>query len=118
MSINNDKVILPSYFPKELFNTANSLKHLGISDVAWDWQNAIKVIMLIYKSNHAVLGGDIYRMTNAGLTSTYDSWYFNQANAKSWHEYVAESKDKAISYIKKYHNINGEDFYYSVIFTD
>lgn len=107
---------LPNKFPEELFDLAKSLEHLGISEMAWDWQNAIKVVEFLCTCNYAVLGGDVYRLINGNLESTYDSWYINKDEIKSREEFVEEVRNRAISYISQYHDGNGEDYYYSVVF--
>ncbi|WP_045574929.1 Imm40 family immunity protein [Desulfosporosinus sp. I2] len=112
------KSCLPSDFPEELSKNAKSLEHLGISEIAWDWQNAIRIVGFLCECNCAVLGGDVYKMTNYELNSTYDSWYINKDETKTWSEYVAESKDKAVSYLNQYHDRNGDEFYYSVVFKE
>ena len=99
--------------PKELIDSAKSLKHIGISEIAWDWQNVIKAVEFLYQCNYAVLGGDVY---NSNLESTYDSWYINKDEAKSRDEFIRQARDKAISYINQYHDTNGNGFYYSIVF--
>lgn len=99
--------------PRELIASAKSLEHIGISEMAWDWQNAIKAVEFLCQCKYAVLGGDVY---NGNLESTYDSWYINKDDAKSSDEFIKQARDKAISYIKQYHDINGNEFYYSIVF--
>lgn len=107
---------LPNTFPEELLNLAKSLEHLGISEVAWDWQNAIRTVDFLCGCNYMILGGDVYKSSNGKLKSTYDSWYLNKDVTRSREQLLQESKDKAISYINKYHDMYGEDFYYSLVF--
>lgn len=114
--INNYKDKMPNGFPIKLLNVAKSLNHLGILDIAWDWESAIMVVEFLSDCNYAVLGGDVYRLNNDSLESTYDSWYLNKDMSKSREQFVEETKSKAISYINQYHEINGDDFYYSVVF--
>lgn len=117
MSINY-KTNLPENFPEELVNLAKPLEHLGISEMAWDSDNAIKVIELLNKNNYAILGGDVYKMVNGNLDSTYDSWYFNKNETKSNQEFLQLSSNRAIMYINKYNDINGQNYYYSIVFTE
>ena len=107
---------LPNNFPRELITPAKSLEHLGILEMAWDWQNAIKVVEFFCKYGYAVLGGDVYKLINGKLRSTYDSWYTNKDENKSKAEFIEETRNRAIYYINKYRNDNGEDFYYSVVY--
>ena len=110
------KESLPRDFPGDLFKSAYSLEHFGIVELAWKWLEAIKVVEFLCKKNCAVLGGDVYSLVDGELTSTYDSWYINKDKSQSWHEFVNESKIKAVSYIESYQVRNGEDFYCSIIF--
>ena len=97
--------------PNELLETSKSLKQIGISNLAWNWENVIKVILFLKKSNYLILGGDVYKNTNDKLESTFDSWYYNTCTK----DLVTESCNKAINYINEYHNKNGNGFYYSSV---
>ncbi len=99
--------------PKDLIDSAKSLEHIGVLEMAWDWENAIKAIEFLYQCNYAIFGGDVYK---GNLEATYDSWYINKDEAKSRHEFIKQAKDKAISYINQYHDTNGDDFYYAIVF--
>lgn len=114
--IDNYKYKLPNDFPTTFLNSAKSLKQLGILDIAWNWENAIMVIEYLSDHNYAILGGDVYRLNSGSLESTYDSWYQNKDITKSREQFVEVAKRKAISYINQYHESNGDDFYYSVVF--
>jgi len=103
--------------PEELTNLAKPLNHLGISEIAWDGENAIKVVEFLNKNNYAIIGGDVYKIVDGNLDSTYDSWYFNRNEAKSNQEFLQESMERAITYINQYHEGNGKDYYYSIVFT-
>ena len=103
--------------PEELINLAKPLEHLGISELAWNWEIAIKVIEFLNKSNYAILGGDVYKMVDGKLDSTYDSWYFNKNETKSNQELLQQSSNRAIIYINQYHYRNSAEYYYSVVFS-
>lgn len=115
MSINY-KTSLPDNFPKELTDLAKSLEHIGISGMAWNLENSIKVIDFLNENNYLILGGDVYKLIDGELNSTYDSWYFDKDKSKSSQELLHESRNRAIEYINKYHEINGQDYYYSIVF--
>jgi hypothetical protein len=112
----NYKVNLPTDFPVLLFNSGKSLEQLGISGVAWDWENAIKVVEFLCSCKYAILGGDVYGVADDKLKVTYDSWYENKDEKQSKERFIEETKNKAISYIKKYYERNGGNFYYSIVF--
>lgn len=107
---------LPNDFPEELLVSAKTLEHIGICEMAWDWQDAIRVSEFLCRHNCAILGGDVYRLINGVLESTYDSWYINKDGTKSTGKFIEEARDRAVSYINQYHDRNGDDFYYSIVF--
>ena len=113
---NNYKVNLPVDFPVILFNSGKSLEQLGISEMAWNWENAIKVIEFLCAFNYVILGGDVYRAVDDKFEVTYDSWYVNKNVKQSRERFIEETKNRAISYIKQYYERNGENFYYSIVF--
>lgn len=113
---NNCKKKIPLDFPTILLSSGKSLECLGISEMAWDWKNAIKVIEFLCAFNYAILGGDVYRVADDKFEVTYDSWYINKNVQQSREIFIEETKNKAISYIKQYHERNGENFYYSIVF--
>lgn len=110
------KASLPGDLLQEMLKVAKTLEHLGISELAWDWENAIMFIDNLCKNKNAILGGDVYRLTSDNLEPTYDSWYLNKDDKKSDEEFIRESKKRAVAYINEYHDRNGDDFYYSVVF--
>jgi hypothetical protein len=112
----NYKLRLPNDFPEELYSSAKSLEHLGISELAWGWESVIKAIKFLCERNYVILGGDVYQLINGSLKSTYDSWYINKNEVKPNNNFVEESMNKAISYINLYHEKNGTGFYYSIVF--
>jgi len=67
-------------------------------------------------SDYAILGGDVYLMKDGILNTTYDSWYFNRNETNSVRKFILESSKRAINYIIQYHDKNGSDYYYSIVF--
>ncbi|AQM59813.1 Imm40 family immunity protein [Clostridium baratii] len=110
------RINLPDNFPKELIDMSKSLKNIGVLELAWNKENSIKVIDFLNKNNYLILGGDVYKTIDGELNSTYDSWYFNKDKSKSSQELLHESRNRAIEYINKYHEMNGQDYYYSIVF--
>ena len=48
---------------------------------------------------------DVYRINNSEIEFTYDIWSLNP-DGKKWEDYVVESKEKALTYIKNYDSRN------------
>lgn len=107
---------LPKTFPDMLLDSAKSLDGIGVLELAWDWKNAIRVVEFLWEHNYAILGGDVYQLSDGKFHSTYDNWYVNKNIKKSKKEFLEETKSKAISYISKYSEMNGDGFYYSIVF--
>jgi hypothetical protein len=116
------KSYFPSNFPEQLIRTGISLDHLGIIEIAWDKNDAIAAISFLCNSGYIILGGDVYVMDNGCLQYTYDNWFFEPRALKDHqniHNYlIQKSKDKAIHYVNQYYKMNGDKFYYTVVFAD
>lgn len=52
-----------------------SLESLGIDGIAYPIEYAIQLIDMVETKNVAILGGDLYRMKDSSIESTYDNWY-------------------------------------------
>ncbi|MBT9830305.1 Imm40 family immunity protein [Clostridium baratii] len=110
------KINLPDNFPKELIDTSKSLENIGVLELAWNKENSIKVIDFLNKNDYLILGGDVYKLIDENLNSTYDSWYFNKDKFSSNREMINASMKTAKEYINKYSEMNGQEYYYSIVF--
>ena len=99
--------------PKELLNVGQCLEPIGIFDMAWKSQDALKVIDFLTNKGYAILGGDVYKYDENGIESTYDSWFINKTISES---FIEESRSKSHEYIKEYRKNNGDHYLYSIIF--
>jgi hypothetical protein len=102
-----------SFLPTEYLSVGKSLEDMGISEIAWKSQDALKVIDYLAKKGHAILGGDVYAYSDNEIESTYDSWYSNKSISES---VVQESRKRAFEYIIEYNKNNGDNYLYSIIF--
>jgi hypothetical protein len=107
---------LPASFPQNLLESAVPLKSMGLSDLAWKRNDAIQVVDALAECGYAILGGDVLVERAGRLTHTYDSWFVNREEAATWRQFVLESKNRAISYISRYSETNGDDYYYVLVF--
>jgi hypothetical protein len=101
-------------FPKDLLQSAKSLSDLGIADVAWQYEDAVKALDWYISHSYAILGGDVYRSEGEYFIITYDSWYINQEKLP-WEQYVQISRNKAFSYMETYFQRNGNNYYYTLV---
>ena len=102
-----------SYIPKELLDVGYSLDSMGISEIAWKSQDALKIIEFLGNKGYPILGGDVYTLDKEKIESTYDSWYMNKSTTE---DFVETSIKKAFEYIENYSISNGDKFIYSIIF--
>lgn len=103
--------------PITVISSAISLKELGITDLAWKWEDIHHVIEFLKKNGYAILGGDVYFIENNQIETTYDSWYINRETGKSWCDYIKESEKVTVDYINEYYSKNGGDFCYSLVYS-
>lgn len=101
--------------PQELSNFGYSLEHMGIYEMVWKSQEALKVIDFLSAKGYPILGGDVYSYNEKGIELTYDSWYINKTENES---FVQESREKAFKYITEYAKNNGDNFLYCIVFDD
>lgn len=99
--------------PEEVLSTGHSLETVGIAEIAWKSQEALKVVEFLISKGYPILGGDVYAYDEKSLETTYDSWYVDKMDTE---EFVNESRKKALEYIVEYNKINGDDYLYSIIF--
>lgn len=90
-----------------------SLESMGISEIAWKSQDALRVIDFLANHGYTILGGDVYTCIENGIQSTYDSWYINKSHSEN---FVRDSREKAFEYITHYKKYNGDNYLYSIIF--
>ncbi len=95
--------------PKDIIEAGISLEELGIYEMAWKIDEIKKIIELLRKEKVPVLGGDVYKIVDDKIESTYDSWFLNN---NGQFDFIEKSLDKSISYIEEYELINyGKNIY-------
>jgi hypothetical protein len=100
--------------PEELFQRSYSLRSLGseeegcqFEEVAWQYEDAVKVIDHCVKNNLAILGGDVLCLNGDEIRYTYDNWFLD-GDGITWGEYVKKSAQKALNYITLYQQRNSK----------
>lgn len=102
-----------SFLPQEILSTGINLEPIGIKEIAWKYEDALVVIDYIFRKGYPILGGDVYAYCEDSVETTYDSWYMNKTDSK---DFVLESKNKAIEYIRNYSNFNGANYIFSITY--
>ena len=100
-------------FPNDIMERGYNLVHLGISEYAWKKNEAEKILRILRSKKIAVLGGDVYKVSNNGVERTYDSWFINNDGTP---DFIEKSITKAELYITDYANDNGEQYLYVLVF--
>lgn len=107
---------IENFIDKSYIENGVSLKKLGINEVAFKKEDALKILGRLEKQNIAVLGGDVYVVKDNIITPTYDNWFINRNNEK-WSLYVKKSIKKARLYINEYSYAKKNIFFSLVIST-
>ena len=95
--------------PQELLNRGIFLRErIGVYEIGWKFDDAIKVLDIIKEKEMVVLGGDIYGLNGDEVIITYDSWSFSGSS-------FIKSFEKASKYINNYYKNNGGSFIYSLV---
>ena len=92
-----------SVIPCDIIKSGINLEKIGINELAWEKNEINKIVRILRKEEIPVLGGDVYRIENGIIESTYDSWFLNN-NGED--DFVEKSLDKTISYVEDYENNN------------
>ena len=88
-----------------------SLKHLGVNEYAWKYDDVLMLIDMLSDARIPVLGGDVYIVKDGTIRPTYSSWYVNDPR-----EIISESWYRAKKYIKNYEYLNRTKNLYVLVF--
>lgn len=108
-----DKTIIIK-MPEELKRVSFSIKYS--LELAWKRDDFIDVIGYLKSHNYGILGGDVYLIIGSETKITYLNWYIDNDENIEWDEYVQKSADKAIDYVNKHYEREGDDFCYVPVF--
>ena len=86
--------------------------YLGVKEIAWDVDNALKVIDFLIGQKYFILGGDVYSIKNQLIQPTYDSWYILKEECIND---INDAGNKAKEYILDYYKSNGGNYLYSIV---
>ena len=83
--------------PEQLKGKEISLSSIGLSEVAWKYEDALSLIEYCEKNKIFILGGDVLAKEDNKYRHNYDNWYFDkdQGNYK-------DSINKTKKYITNY----------------
>lgn len=95
-----------------------SLGEYGLSELAWNKEDAKNLIDSIMKDGIGILGGDVYKLTANHLEPLYDNWACEPGITESEEEYYLRSKFESLKYIENYPLHPSESILFSITFTE
>ena len=92
----------------DLYKRGYDLETLYLNDIAWDYKDILDVIASVKKHQLLILGGDVYQFREGDISWAYDVWSYQ---GDDWRASV----QKALNYINDYHEMNGNQYLYSLV---
>ncbi|MBL1321703.1 MAG: hypothetical protein COA63_011675 [Methylophaga sp.] len=83
--------------PVELQDKKISLSSIGLSEVAWKYEDAIKLIVYFENNKIFILGGDVLVKDGDKYRHNNDNWYLDKEQGS-----YEDSIKKATNYIANY----------------
>ena len=85
--------------PKILKGKEVNLNHLGVSEVAWEFNDALTLLEHLENNKKFILGGDVLTKDSGKYQHNYDNWHFDteQGNYK---DSIQKTKEYIINYPK------------------
>lgn len=113
---------IPDNFPDDLLSRKASLDPLGIPDHAWSRMDAIKACELLAEAGFAILGGDVFVLTERGARPALDNWHCDptleeEKSTEAWQSYISRARTAAKQYIMAYPENPGHRFVYGIVWT-
>ena len=85
-----------------ILSVGRSLESVGVRNWALDRESALTALEQLSAMEVAVLGGDVYEVSNTNAESNYDNWYCNRDSGEAEAVFVERSITKARNYIANY----------------
>jgi len=86
----------------KILSVGVSLEHLGINNWALPRNDALEALSKFESSGVAVLGGDVFVLSNGYIEQNYDNWYYECGPKESNADLVHSSIEKTRHYIENY----------------
>lgn len=110
--------MLAQEIKKKMIQNSISLEMHGLNDLAWNKEDAKKLINEIMKDSVGILGGDVYRLTSIDIEALSENWFCEPAEKESEEEYYLRSKLESLDYIENYSAQFDEKIIFSITFTE
>ncbi len=103
------KILLPKF----LMNKTVSLSEIGGSELAFTYDDIVKVIQIVSDKELIILGGDVLRRKNVTLMCKYDNWYYQELKYNK--DSINKSKKMAEAFINSYVGKNGREYLFVIV---
>ena len=107
---------LPGGFPEDVRLAAVDLRPQHVNELAWPYPVALRAVDALSGAGCAILGGDVYRMGENGLSITGDNWYLDRAQDLPWADYVQAADAHARRYIAWCQSQHADACWYTLVF--
>ncbi len=87
--------------PVDLWSKAESLSVIGVEEMAWHPEDAVRVLELLRPTEIAVLGGDVYVKRAGRFEPGYENWYAKRDPQEMPSAFAARSQSIAREYLAK-----------------
>ena len=91
------------------------LDEIGIRNWALTRSQALNAINELESAGIAILGGDVYYVSDNRLSSSPDSWYCDQSPNQPWNAFVRRSATEARKYIEGYEIEEESDVLFAIV---
>jgi len=89
-----------------------SLHEAGVNNWALNREEALAAIGEFEDKGIAVLGGDVYELSDGSLEPNYDSWYCDKKASESLEEFIHRSTNYSREYICNYTSVRDADIFF------
>jgi hypothetical protein len=93
-----------------------SLSSEGVNEVAWDKEDALRVVSMAANAGLPILGSDVWRVDPDGRwRASGDNWFSERRPFEAASAYVERSRAEAIAYLNRYPERRGSSTRYVVV---
>ena len=85
--------------PEQLKGKEICLSSIGLSEVAWKYEDALALIEYCEKNNIFILGGDVLAKDGDKYHHNYDNWYLNKDQG-NYKDSIIKTKQYITNYPK------------------
>lgn len=88
------------------------------NDIGLKKDDVLKALEFVVGSPAPVLGIDVIHWESGRpehiCDNKYDEWHYEQISKENWQEYLLNSQQKALEYVKNMQDVKGHDIYFVI----